>query len=162
MDAEVSRLVEDFGELALVQFARQVRGAGPGAAGGAAAPGRGGLSARTAIVRAELALAALAATALLLAAIVMVDALRFHVPLLVSGEHPAIDRHTVALTLLALAQVVVTWRAVRSLRRQRRVARRLGALPVVERRRVGPHAIAIVADPRPVAFCAGLRRPACS
>ena len=118
------------------------------------------MSARTAIIRAELALAALAATALLLAAIVMVDALRFHLPLLVSGEHPAVDRHTVALTLLALAQAVVTWRAVRSLRRQRRVARRLGALPVVERRRVGPHAIAIVADPRPVAFCAGLRRPA--
>jgi len=118
------------------------------------------LSARTAIIRAELALAALAATALLLATIVMVDALRFHLPLLVSGEHPAFDRHTVALTLLALAQAVVTWRAVRSLRRQRRVARRLGALPVIERRRVGPHAIAIVADPRPVAFCAGLRRPA--
>ena len=117
------------------------------------------MSARTAIIRAELALAALAATALLLATIVMVDALRFHLPLLVSGEHPAVDRHTVALTLLALAQAVVTWRAVRSLRRQRRVARRLGALPVVERRRVGPHAIAIVADPRPVAFCAGLRRP---
>lgn len=118
------------------------------------------MSARTAIIRAELALAALAATALLLATIVMVDALRFHLPLLVSGEHPAVDRHTVALTLLALAQAVVTWRAVRSLRRQRRVARRLDALPVVERRRVGPHAIAIVADPRPVAFCAGLRRPA--
>ena len=118
------------------------------------------MSARTAIIRAELALAALAATALLLATIVMVDALRFHLPLLVSGEHPAVDRHTVALTLLALAQAVVTWRAVRSLRRQRRVARRLGTLPVVERRRVGPHAIAIVADPRPVAFCAGLRRPA--
>jgi len=118
------------------------------------------LSARTAIIRAELALAALAATALLLATIVMVDALRFHLPLLVSGEHPAIDRHTVALTLLALAQTVVTWRAVRSLRRQRGVARRLAALPVVERRRVGPHAIAIVADARPVAFCAGLRRPA--
>jgi len=118
------------------------------------------LSARTAIIRAELALAALAATALLLAAIVMVDALRFHLPLLVSGKHPAIDRHTVALTLLALAQAAVTWRAVRSLGRQRRVARRLSALPAVERRRVGPHAIAIVADPRPVAFCAGLRRPA--
>ena len=117
------------------------------------------MSARTAIVRAELALAALAAAALLLAAIVMVDALRFHVPLLISGEHPAFDRHTVALTLLALAQVVVTWRALRSLRRQRRAARRLAALPVVEHRRVGAHAIAIVADPRPVAFCAGFRRP---
>jgi len=44
------------------------------------------LSARTAIIRAELALAALAATALLLATIVMVDALRFHLPLLVSGD----------------------------------------------------------------------------
>jgi hypothetical protein len=118
------------------------------------------LSARTAIIRAELALAALAATALLLAAIVMVDALRFHLPLLVSGDHPAVDRHTVALTLLALVQAVVTGRAVRSLRRQGRVARRLGALPVVERRRIGPHAVAIVADPLPVAFCAGLRRPA--
>jgi hypothetical protein len=118
------------------------------------------VSARTAVVRAELALAALTATAVLLAAIVLLDALRFHVPLLVSGEHPALDRHTVALAVLAIAQAVVTWRAARSLRRQLAVDRRLRSLAVVARRRVGGHDALIVADPRPVAFCAGLRRPA--
>jgi Zn-dependent protease with chaperone function len=114
---------------------------------------------RTAVVRAELALATLAATAVLLAAIVLLDAGRFHVPHLIAGTHPAIDRHTVALGLLALAQAVVVWRALRSLRRQLAVDRRLRTLPVAERRCVGRHVAAIVEDPRPVAFCAGLRRP---
>jgi len=114
---------------------------------------------RVAVVRAELALAALAATAVLLAAIVLLDAGRFHVPHLLAGTHPAVDRHTIALGLLALAQAAVAWRALRSLRRQLAVDRRLRALPVVERRRVGRHVAAIAADPRPVAFCAGLLRP---
>lgn len=117
------------------------------------------MNGRTAVVRAELALAALAATAATLAAIVLLDAVRFHVPHLIMGEHPPVDRHTVALSLLALVQALVAWRALRSLRRQLAVERRLRALPVVERRRVGRHVAAIVADPRPVAFCAGLRRP---
>jgi hypothetical protein len=114
---------------------------------------------RATVVRSELALAALAATAILLEAIVLLDVLRFHIPALITGEHPALDRHTVALSLLALAQSVVVWRAVRSLRRQIAVDRRLRSLPVVERRLVGRRVAAIVADPRPVAFCAGLRRP---
>ena len=117
------------------------------------------MSGRTAVVRAELALAALAATAVALATIVLIDAGRFHVPVLLAGTHPAVDRHTIALGLLALAQAAVAWRALRSLRRQLAAGRRVRALPVVERRRVGRHDAAIVADPRPVAFCAGLLRP---
>jgi Zn-dependent protease with chaperone function len=117
------------------------------------------LSARAAIRRAELALAALAATSLLLATIVMVDAIRFHVPMLLAGAHPAIDRHTLALSVLVLAEAFVAWRALRSLRRQLAAQRRLRAAPVARSLTVAGHAVAVLADPRPLAFCAGLRRP---
>jgi Zn-dependent protease with chaperone function len=117
------------------------------------------LSARTAIRRSELALAALATTALLLATIVMVDAIRFHLPLLLSGVHPAVDRHTVALTVLVLAEAFVTWRALRSLRRQLAAQRRLRAVPVARALTVAGHGVAVLGDPRPLAFCSGLRRP---
>jgi len=118
------------------------------------------LSARAAVRRCELGLAALTATALALAAIVTLDALRFHVPQLASGAHPALDWHTAGLTLLLVAEGVAARRVWRSLRRQAAVARRLGALPVVERRSVAGSDVRIVADERPLAFCAGMLSPA--
>ncbi|HET8952242.1 MAG TPA: M56 family metallopeptidase [Solirubrobacteraceae bacterium] len=117
------------------------------------------MSARTAIRRSELALAALAATALLLATIVLVDAIRFHVPLLISGAHPAVDRHTIALGVLLLAEAFVTWRAIRSLRRQLAVRRRLRTVPVARALTVAGHGVVVLSDPRPLAFCSGLWRP---
>jgi Zn-dependent protease with chaperone function len=118
------------------------------------------VSARTAVRRSELGLAALAAVALLLAAVVTIDALRFHVPALASGTHPAPDWHTAGLMLLLAAELVVGWRAWRSLRRQASLARRVGALPVLERRRVAGSVVHVVAGERPLAFCAGGLRPA--
>jgi hypothetical protein len=118
------------------------------------------VSARAAVRRSELGLAALAATALALAAIVTLDALRFHVPQIASGAHPALDWHTVGLSLLLVAEAVAARRAWRSLRRQAALSRRLVALEVVERRSVAGRDVRIVADPRPLAFCAGMLRPA--
>jgi Zn-dependent protease with chaperone function len=117
------------------------------------------VSARAAARRSELALAALAATALLLGAIVTLDALRFHLPPIAGGARPALDWHSAGLALLLVAEAVGGLRAWRSLRRQASLARRLGALAVIERRRVGASDVRVVADARPLAFCAGNLRP---
>jgi Zn-dependent protease with chaperone function len=127
---------------------------------GAAAPRRRRMTARAAVRRSELALAALAITALLLAAIVTLDALRFHVPAIAAGNHSPLDVHTAGLALLLVVQAVVGVRAWRSLRPQAALARRLRALPVIECRTVGSHEVRVVADPRPLAFCAAHLRPA--
>jgi peptidase M48-like protein len=79
--------------------------------------------------------------------------------MLLAGAHPAIDRHTLALSVLVLAEAFVAWRALRSLRRQLAAQRRLRAAPVARSLTVAGHAVAVLADPRPLAFCAGLRRP---
>ena len=118
------------------------------------------MSARAAVRRSELGLAALAATALALAAIVTLDALRFHVPQLAAGAHPALDWHTAGLTTLLVAEGVVARRVWRSLRRQLAISRRLAALPVLERRTIAGSDVRIVADARALAFCAGMRNPA--
>jgi Zn-dependent protease with chaperone function len=118
------------------------------------------VSARAAVRRSELGLAALAATALALAAIVTLDALRFHVPQLASGAHPALDWHTAGLALLLAAEGVAARRMWRSLRRQAALSRRLGALAIVDRRRIAGSDVRVVADKRPLAFCAGMLQPA--
>jgi Zn-dependent protease with chaperone function len=114
-----------------------------------------------AVRRLELALAMLAASVALIALIVALDVLRFHLPALLAGRHgvPA-DHHDVALAILGLVDAVVLWRTVPSLARQMRAHRRLRGLPVAGRRTVAGHAVTIVHDLRPLAFCAGLLRPA--
>jgi Zn-dependent protease with chaperone function len=118
------------------------------------------VSARAAVRRSELVLAAAAVTAFLLAAIASLDALRFHLPQLAAGARPAPDWHTAGLALLLAAEAVVALRAWRSLRRQAAIARRLSALGVIERRLVRGTVVRVVRDPRPLAFCAGMLRPA--
>jgi Zn-dependent protease with chaperone function len=116
------------------------------------------MSGAGALRRLELALAMLGASAVLIALIVAVDVVRFHLPELVSG-HRAFDHHDVALAALALVDGLVLWRAVPSLWRQTRAQRRLRRLPVRGRREVGGHAVTVVRDRRPLAFCAGVLRP---
>jgi len=112
-----------------------------------------------AVRRLELALAGLVATAALLMLVVTVDAVRFHVPALLAGEHAELDAHTLALALLLAVEGVVLWRAARSLARQVATQRRLQRMPVRGRRTIGGHAISVVGGGQPRAFCAGLLRP---
>jgi Zn-dependent protease with chaperone function len=110
--------------------------------------------------RLELALALLAGSTALIALIVALDVLRFHLPALLAGSHAPPGHHDVALAALALVDGLVLWRLGPSLWRQARAQRRLRALPVMGRREVGGHAVVVVRDRRPLAFCAGLLRPA--
>jgi len=110
--------------------------------------------------RRELALALLAGSALLVALIVAVDVLRHHLPALLEGRHAPPGHHDLAVALLALADALVVWRLGPSLWRQARLQRQLRRIPVVGRRVIGGHDVAVVRDARPVAFCAGLVRPA--
>jgi Zn-dependent protease with chaperone function len=112
-----------------------------------------------AVRRLELALAGLVATAALLMLVVTVDAVRFHLPGLLGGAHGQLDAHSVALALLLAVELVVVWRAGRSLARQLTAQRRLRRLPVRARRTIGGHAVTVVRGERPRAFCAGLLRP---
>ena len=88
--------------------------AGPGAPRRAPAT-RSGMNG---VRRLELALALLAASAVLVAVIVALDALRFHLPMLLAGTHPAPGGHELALALLAALDALVLWRLGPSLRRQ--------------------------------------------
>jgi Zn-dependent protease with chaperone function len=117
------------------------------------------MNAAGAVRRLELALAGLVATAALLMLVVTVDALRFHLPGLLDGEHASLDAHTLALLLLLAVEGVVVWRAGRSFARQAAAMRRLARLPVRARRTVGGHPVAIVGGAQPRAFCSGLLRP---
>jgi hypothetical protein len=110
--------------------------------------------------RLELALALLAGSTALVALIVALDVVRFHLPALLAGSHAPPGHHDVALAALALADALVVWRLGPSLWRQARVRRRLRGLPVLGRREIGGHAVTVVRDRRPLAFCAGLARPA--
>jgi hypothetical protein len=110
--------------------------------------------------RLELALALLAGSAALVALIVAVDVVRFHLPALLAGSHAPPGHHDVALAALAVADALVVWRLGPSLWRQARAQRRLRGLPVLGRREIGGHAVTVVRDRRPLAFCAGLARPA--
>jgi Peptidase family M48 len=110
--------------------------------------------------RLELALLLLAASTVLIALIVALDVLRFHLPALLAGSHAPPGHHDVALAALALADALVLWRLGPSLLRQARVQRRLRRLPVVGRRVIAGHRVTVVGDRRPLAFCAGLVRPA--
>lgn len=109
--------------------------------------------------RLELALALLAASAVLVAVIVALDALRFHLPMLLAGTHPAPGGHELALALLAALDALVLWRLGPSLRRQVRLHRRLRELPVLAQRELAGHPVSVVRDSRPLAFCTGLLRP---
>jgi Peptidase family M48 len=114
----------------------------------------------TGVRRLELALLLLAGSTALIALIVALDVLRFHLPALLAGSHAPPGHHDVALAALALADALVIWRLGPSLWRQARAQRRLRRLPVLERREVAGHAVTVVRDARPLAFCAGLLRPA--
>ena len=109
--------------------------------------------------RLELALALLAASAVLVAVIVALDALRWHLPMLLSGTHHAPGGHELSLALLAALDALVLWRLVPSLWRQAQLQRRLHALPVLAHREFAGHAVSVVRDSRPLAFCSGLLRP---
>jgi Zn-dependent protease with chaperone function len=112
-----------------------------------------------AVRRLELALAGLVATAALLMLVVTVDAVRFHIPALLGGDHAELDAHTLALALLLAVEGVVLWRGARSLARQAAALRRLARLPARGRRTIGRHELTVVAGTQPRAFCAGLLRP---
>jgi len=112
-----------------------------------------------AVRRLELALSGLVATAALLMLVVTVDAVRFHLPSLVGGEHTELDAHTLALAFLLMVEGVVLWRAGRSLERQVAALRRLARLPASDRRTIGGHPVTVVGGTQPRAFCAGLLRP---
>ncbi|HEX5622551.1 MAG TPA: hypothetical protein VFX51_29265, partial [Solirubrobacteraceae bacterium] len=104
---------------------------------------------RRALRRAELALAALGLTTLLLAVIVAVDAVRFH------GLTP--DLHVA----LGLAGAAVIARAVVSSARQVWAQRGfLRRLPVLREARVHGYAVRVIPGAGLQAFCAGLLHPA--
>jgi Zn-dependent protease with chaperone function len=112
------------------------------------------------IRRLELALLLLAGSMALIALIVAVDVLRFHLPALLAGNHAAPGHHDIALAALALGDALVVWRLGPSLCRQACAQRRLRRLRVVGRREVAGHAVTVVRDRRALAFCAGPLRPA--
>ena len=114
----------------------------------------------TGVRRLELALLLLAGSTALIALIVALDVLRFHLPALLAGRHAPPGHHDVALLALALGDALVVWRLGPSLWRQARAQRVLRRLPVLDRREVAGHAVTVVRDRRPLAFCAGLLRPA--
>jgi hypothetical protein len=104
---------------------------------------------RRALRRAELALAALGATTLLLAVILAVDAVHFH--------GLALDPHVA----LGIAGAVVIARAVVSLARQLRAQWAfLRRLPVAREAHVHGSAVRVIPGGGLHAFCAGLLRPA--
>jgi hypothetical protein len=104
---------------------------------------------RRALRRAELSLAALGVTTLLLAVIVAVDAVHFH--------GLALDLHVA----LGLAGAVVIARAAASLVRQLRGhSAFLRRLPVVREARIHGYAVHVVPGHGLHAFCAGLLHPA--
>jgi Zn-dependent protease with chaperone function len=112
-----------------------------------------------AVRRLELALAGLVATAALLMLVVSVDAVRFHLPALLGGEHASLDAHTLALAVLVAVEGVVLWRAGRSLVRHGAALRRLARLPARGWQTVGERSVTVVGGTQPRAFCAGLLRP---
>jgi Zn-dependent protease with chaperone function len=112
-----------------------------------------------AVRRLELALAGLVATAALLMLVVTVDAVRFHVPALLSGEHAELDAHTLALALLLAVEGVVLWRVKGSLGRQVAALRRLAQLPARGCHIIAGHPVTVVGGTQPRAFCAGLLSP---
>jgi hypothetical protein len=104
---------------------------------------------RRTLRRAELALAALGLTALLLVVIVAVDAVHFH--------GLTLDPHVA----LGIVDAVVIVRAGASLIRQLRAQRAfLHRLPVAREERVHGHAVRVIPGDGLQAFCAGLLRPA--
>jgi hypothetical protein len=104
---------------------------------------------RRSLRRAELALAALGLTTLLVLVVIAVDALRFH------GLEP--DLHVA----LGLVDAVVIARAALSLVRQVRAQRAfLRRLPVTRETRVHGFAVRVIPGAGRHAFCAGLLRPA--
>ena len=109
--------------------------------------------------RHELALALLAASAVLVAVIVALDVVRFHLPALVAGRHAPPGHHDLALAVLAAADALVLWRLGPALWRQARLQRALRRIPVLGRRAIGGHVVQVVRDGRPLAYCAGLLRP---
>jgi len=112
-----------------------------------------------AVRRREAALTALVTTAVLVMVVVAVDAVRWHLPALLAGGHPPPDAHALALLVLLAVQVVVVWRAGRSLLRLRSAQRRLRRLPERGRRTVAGRPVTVVGGTEPRAYCAGLVRP---
>ena len=118
----------------------------------------------TELRRAEFAVAAFGATAFLLALIFALDAVRFHGDVLVAAlgglSHGEFHTQGVLLISLALFDGYALARALCSSRRGVAAHRRLAArMPVTERREVAGRRVAVVPDPQPLAFCAGLLHP---
>ena len=102
--------------------------------------------------RAEFAVAAFGVTAFLLGLVFLLDTVRFHRDVLVSGSVEG-----VLLVGLALLDVCLLVRGGVSLWRGLRLYRR--RIPVVGVRTVGGREVFVVPGTAPLAFCAGLVRP---
>ena len=114
--------------------------------------------------RLEFALAALGLTAGLSALLVALDAIRFHTAAFAEAIYElklgAIEPEAVALLVLAGVDATILIAAARSLLRQVRAQRGfIRRLDVAGERQVDGRPVVIVADERPLAFCAGFLRP---
>jgi hypothetical protein len=102
--------------------------------------------------RTEFAVAAFGLTALLLALVFVLDAVRFHQDVLLSGTPGG-----VLLVGLALCDAFALVRAGVSFSRGARLHRR--GIPCIETRSVAGRTVLVVPGAEPLAFCAGLVRP---
>ena len=112
-----------------------------------------------AIRRQEYAVAAAVLTAALVVLVVALDAVRFHLPAVLKGEHAALDLHTGTLLALIGLEAAVLWRIGVAARTQAHLQRRLQAMTVLGQRDVAGLRVDVVPGDRPLAFCAGLIRP---
>ena len=97
----MSELLEQYGELALVQFARRMAALDPERRAALRRIAEGNDRRRGAARGMELALALLAGSAVLIALIVALDVLRFALPALLDGARTPLGHHDVALAVLA-------------------------------------------------------------
>ena len=114
--------------------------------------------------RVELVLAAAGLALALIALVVGIDAIRFHLgatlEAVVAGDLASLHLGGVALLAIATIDVVALALAGRSIARQLRGQRAfVRALPVVDVRVFDSLEVSVVADSIPRAFCAGILRP---
>jgi hypothetical protein len=115
--------------------------------------------------RAECAVAAFGVTAFLLALVFALDAFRFHNDALLAAlqalPHGCIHTRGVLLISLALFDLYALVRALCSIWRGAAAHRRVAArMPVCGERVIAGRHVLVVPGARPLAFCAGLLRPA--
>ncbi len=109
--------------------------------------------------RAELAVGAFGATALLLSLVFVLDAVRFHHDILLDALRLRSDLRGYLLLALAAFDLAAMVRAARALARGLVAHRRVARLPLRDTRVLAGRRVAVVRGVRPVAFCSGLLRP---